>query len=156
MHSLRQRFFWIALALTLGACAVPPEDDTLPPPPTEVSPEGQAGQPGAEGAPGEPGATASGLDTGLGPDGRPIDPEAAAAAAAEAARQAAECPPPCEFPRDAISDPSSDLASKVIYFDYDQSEIRQEFLDLVAAHGRYLATYPDVKVRCCRASAVTS
>ena len=58
-----------------------------------------------------------------------------------------ECPPPCEFKRDAINDPSSSLAEKIIYFDFDQSTIREEFVDLIAAHGRYLATYSDVRVR---------
>ncbi|MDH3713260.1 MAG: peptidoglycan-associated lipoprotein Pal [Gammaproteobacteria bacterium] len=58
-----------------------------------------------------------------------------------------DCPPPCEFTRDAITDPSSALAQKIVYFDFDQSVIREEFVDVIAAHGRYLATYPDVNVR---------
>ena len=58
-----------------------------------------------------------------------------------------ECPPPCEFVRDAINDPSSLLAEKIIYFDFDQSAIREEFVNVIAAHGRYLATYSDVRVR---------
>jgi len=58
-----------------------------------------------------------------------------------------ECPPPCEFRRDAINDPSSALAEKIIYFDFDQSTIRDQYVDLIAAHGRYLATYGEVKVR---------
>ena len=36
---------------------------------------------------------------------------------------------------------------RVIYFDYDQSELRPEFLDIVARHGRYLAQNPDGRVR---------
>lgn len=36
---------------------------------------------------------------------------------------------------------------RVIYFDYDQSELRPEFLDVVARHGRYLAQNPDGRVR---------
>jgi peptidoglycan-associated lipoprotein len=35
----------------------------------------------------------------------------------------------------------------VIYFDFDQSDIRQEFLPILAAHGRYLADNPNVTVR---------
>jgi len=31
---------------------------------------------------------------------------------------------------------------RVIYFDYDQSELRSEFLDIVAQHGRFLAQNP--------------
>ena len=36
---------------------------------------------------------------------------------------------------------------RVIYFDYDRSELRPEFLDIVAQHGRYLAQNPDGRVR---------
>jgi len=36
---------------------------------------------------------------------------------------------------------------RVIYFDYDQSALRPEFLDIVARHGRYLAQNPDGRVR---------
>ena len=36
---------------------------------------------------------------------------------------------------------------RVIYFDYDQSELRPEFLDIVARHGRYLAENPAGRVR---------
>ena len=35
----------------------------------------------------------------------------------------------------------------VIYFDYDSSEIRSEYLQVVAAHAAYLAKYPNAKVR---------
>jgi peptidoglycan-associated lipoprotein len=35
----------------------------------------------------------------------------------------------------------------VIYFDYDSSEIRAEFLQVVAAHAAYLAKYPKARVR---------
>ncbi len=57
------------------------------------------------------------------------------------------CPPPCEFARDAITDPSSTLSQKIVYFDFDQSTIRDTDMELIAAHGRYLATYSDVTVR---------
>ncbi len=36
---------------------------------------------------------------------------------------------------------------RVIYFDYDQAELRPEFLDIVAQHGRYLAQNPEGRVR---------
>jgi len=36
---------------------------------------------------------------------------------------------------------------RVIYFDYDQSELRSEFLDIVAQHGRFLAQNPEGTVR---------
>ena len=52
-----------------------------------------------------------------------------------------------EFTRDAINDQASQLADKVIYFDFDQSMIRPEYMELIHAHSRYLSLYPDVKVR---------
>ena len=36
---------------------------------------------------------------------------------------------------------------RVIYFDYDQAELRPEFLEIVAQHGRFLAQNPDGRVR---------
>jgi peptidoglycan-associated lipoprotein len=35
----------------------------------------------------------------------------------------------------------------VIYFDYDSSEIRAEYVDVVAAHAAYLVKYPTARVR---------
>ena len=35
----------------------------------------------------------------------------------------------------------------VIYFDYDSSEIRSEYLQVVAAHAAYLVKYPNARVR---------
>jgi len=36
---------------------------------------------------------------------------------------------------------------RVIYFDYDKAELRSEFLDIVAQHGRFLAQNPEGRVR---------
>lgn len=36
---------------------------------------------------------------------------------------------------------------RVIYFDYDKSELRAEFLNIVAQHGRFLAQNPTGRVR---------
>jgi peptidoglycan-associated lipoprotein len=42
----------------------------------------------------------------------------------------------------------ADLEAKsVVYFDYDSSEIRSEYLDVVAAHAAYLVKYPAARVR---------
>ncbi|MEO6078720.1 MAG: peptidoglycan-associated lipoprotein Pal [Steroidobacteraceae bacterium] len=38
-------------------------------------------------------------------------------------------------------------AQRVIYFDYDSSDIRNEFVDVIAAHGRFLAGNATVRVR---------
>ncbi|MBT8446951.1 MAG: peptidoglycan-associated lipoprotein Pal [Gammaproteobacteria bacterium] len=40
---------------------------------------------------------------------------------------------------DPFEDPANPLSRRVIYFDFDQSTIRPEFVDIVNAHGRYLA-----------------
>jgi len=35
----------------------------------------------------------------------------------------------------------------IVYFDYDSSEIRSEYVPLVAAHAQYLVKYPTARVR---------
>ncbi len=39
------------------------------------------------------------------------------------------------------------LAKRIIYFDFDKSEIKPEFADLVAAHARNLTTHPNLRVK---------
>lgn len=58
-----------------------------------------------------------------------------------------DCEPPCEFPRSAINDPDSPLAQRLIFFDYDKSDIKPEYESVIENHGRYLAANPDMKVR---------
>lgn len=42
----------------------------------------------------------------------------------------------------------ADLKAKsVVYFDYDSSEIRAEYIDVVAAHAAYLVKYPAARMR---------
>ena len=48
---------------------------------------------------------------------------------------------------DPLEDPNSPLATRVIYFDYDQSTVRMEYVDVVRAHAQYLASNPQVTVR---------
>ena len=48
---------------------------------------------------------------------------------------------------DPLNDPASPLSNRVIYFDYDKSDIRSEFREIVNAHGRYLSDNPALKVR---------
>ena len=47
---------------------------------------------------------------------------------------------------DPLSDPSSPLATRVIYFDFDSSVIKAEFKDVIIAHGNYLAGHPEAAV----------
>jgi peptidoglycan-associated lipoprotein len=39
------------------------------------------------------------------------------------------------------------LAKKVIYFDFDKSEIKPEFADVVAAHARNMTSHPNLKMK---------
>ncbi len=48
---------------------------------------------------------------------------------------------------DPFEDPDNPLSKMVIYFDFDQSTIRAEFVDVINAHGRYLARNKDKRVR---------
>ena len=44
--------------------------------------------------------------------------------------------------------PEGELAAqRVIYFDFDSSDIRTEYVDVIAAHGRFLAGNATVRVR---------
>jgi peptidoglycan-associated lipoprotein len=43
-------------------------------------------------------------------------------------------------------DPASPLYNKVIYFDYDSSEIREEFVPVLQTHAHYLAKHPRTRV----------
>ena len=46
----------------------------------------------------------------------------------------------------ALENPDSLLYTKLIYFDYDSSDLRPEYQDVVIAHGDYLAVNPSVTV----------
>ncbi|MES9968446.1 MAG: peptidoglycan-associated lipoprotein Pal [Candidatus Thiodiazotropha sp.] len=48
---------------------------------------------------------------------------------------------------DPLENPNSLLATRVIYFDFDQSAVRAEYLDVIQAHADYLAANPQVAVR---------
>ena len=46
----------------------------------------------------------------------------------------------------ALDDPESLLATKIIYFDYDNSDIKPEYQEIVKAHAGYLAVNPNTSV----------
>jgi peptidoglycan-associated lipoprotein len=48
---------------------------------------------------------------------------------------------------DPLEDPNSLLATRVIYFDFDQSVISLDYRDVIRAHAEYLATHPQVTIR---------
>ncbi|MFQ5470417.1 MAG: peptidoglycan-associated lipoprotein Pal [Gammaproteobacteria bacterium] len=45
---------------------------------------------------------------------------------------------------DPLQDPASPLSKRVIYFDFDQSEIKPEFQSIIQAHATYMAEHPGV------------
>lgn len=47
---------------------------------------------------------------------------------------------------DALDDPSSPLATRVFYFDFDNSEVHASDRPIIAAHAQYLASHPDTHV----------
>jgi peptidoglycan-associated lipoprotein len=48
---------------------------------------------------------------------------------------------------DSMGGTTGPLARKVIYFDFDKSEIKAEFADVVAAHARNLTSHPNLKMK---------
>lgn len=45
-----------------------------------------------------------------------------------------------------FSDPNNPLSKQVIYFEIDSSQVKQEYVPVVAAHARYLASHPNQHV----------
>ncbi|MCU7905701.1 MAG: peptidoglycan-associated lipoprotein Pal [Candidatus Thiodiazotropha sp. (ex Epidulcina cf. delphinae)] len=52
-----------------------------------------------------------------------------------------------EWYGDPLENPNSLLATRVIYFDFDQSTVRTDYLDVIQAHADYLAANPQMVVR---------
>jgi peptidoglycan-associated lipoprotein len=115
------------LLLTLAGCVTAPQqettrtDDTADEEETETAGDSDAGE-AAE-------TDGAGDDTGV------------------ETSTAAECPPDCTFARDALQDASGILSDRTIYFDFDSSNVQQEYMKIVKRHAAYLAQYPDVSVR---------
>ena len=45
-----------------------------------------------------------------------------------------------------LNDPNSPLSKRIIYFDYDSSTIKPEYVEILRAHARYVATTPKAKL----------
>jgi peptidoglycan-associated lipoprotein len=106
-----------AIALTLGACSsVPLEEEKGAP----IDNRGAAGS-GCTPAPSEPAARS-------------------AVAPVQAASTASTGLPA------ALSDPSSPVFRKIVYFDFDSFEIREEFRGLIQAHASFLQANKQLKV----------
>ena len=50
------------------------------------------------------------------------------------------------FTGDPLQDPNSMLAKRVVYFDFDKSEIKSEARQIIEAHARYLSANPSVRI----------
>ena len=46
----------------------------------------------------------------------------------------------------SLDDPNSPLATRIIYFDYDSSEVQAQYRPVVEAHAKYLAANPNVSM----------
>jgi peptidoglycan-associated lipoprotein len=108
------------LAATLAACSnVPPAEDKTAATPTDAAKTGAQTQ-----AVGSDDARA-----------RALADEAARRAAADAAARAAK-------PLESIGAPEQ----RSVYFDFDKYEVRDEFTNLVADHGKFLVPRKDAKM----------
>ncbi len=47
---------------------------------------------------------------------------------------------------DPLNDPASVLAKRSVYFDFDSYSVKDEYKNVVEAHGKYLASHPERKV----------
>jgi peptidoglycan-associated lipoprotein len=46
----------------------------------------------------------------------------------------------------ALDDPNSPLSTRIIYFEYDSSEVQAQYRPVVEAHAAYLAANPNVSI----------
>ncbi|MCC7258978.1 MAG: peptidoglycan-associated lipoprotein Pal [Gammaproteobacteria bacterium] len=51
------------------------------------------------------------------------------------------------FDDSAAAGPRASVRNRTVYFDFDRDEVKAEFREVVAAHGRYLAANPAARVR---------
>jgi peptidoglycan-associated lipoprotein len=61
-------------------------------------------------------------------------------------RSAVEVRPVEPIERSPLDDPASPVYRKVIYFDYDASEIKPQYAELLRAHANYIFNTPDARV----------
>ena len=52
-----------------------------------------------------------------------------------------------EINRDSIQDPRHPLSKRIVFFDYNSSQLSAESIDLLRGHGEYLSRFSDVRVR---------
>lgn len=47
----------------------------------------------------------------------------------------------------SLDNPNSPLATRIFYFDYDSSEVRSDYMPVLAAHAQYLINHPSAHAR---------
>ena len=80
-------------------------------------------------------------DGGAGGEGAPVSEAGQGGAADISAASMAG-----EWRGNPLENPNSPLSQRIIYFDYDESQIREDFRAVVIAHGEYLAANPAVSI----------
>jgi peptidoglycan-associated lipoprotein len=55
--------------------------------------------------------------------------------------------PPVQSGIDPLKDPNNILSKRIIYFDYDRDTVKNEYMEIVQAHARYLGENRGRKVR---------
>jgi len=56
-------------------------------------------------------------------------------------------PPTQGMVRNELTDPSSPLSKRSVFFDFDSNAVKDEFRSLVTAHSRYMADKRDTRIR---------
>ena len=113
---------------------------------------GCATQPGAETGEGEgQGAEVADLNAGAGTAGTsgaevPAGEGAGVGATVGMGSEVSPAEEPRIFQGHPLDDPDSLLAQRVIYFDYDSSSVRNEYLDVLSVHAGFLGSHPEARV----------
>lgn len=75
-----------------------------------------------------------------------VEDHAAATTTADTGAQAHGTGEGAQAGKNALDDPNSPLATRVIYFEYDSSEVLPQYRSVVEAHAAYLAANPAASV----------
>jgi peptidoglycan-associated lipoprotein len=81
------------------------------------------------------------------PAGSSVPPNTTESSGAQGAGAATAAGEGAAGNEDAAGPLEGTLAQRIIYFDFDNSEIKGAGVDVVAAHAKYLAAHPNVHVR---------
>ncbi|MCP4992770.1 MAG: peptidoglycan-associated lipoprotein Pal [Gammaproteobacteria bacterium] len=92
------------------------------------------------------GCSTTGGDKGEVKDGAPVTDAGTSGTGTDEGAQITGASEGSEWTGNPLDNPDSMLSVRVIYFDYDIADVREDFRDAVIAHGEYLATNPAVTV----------